>query len=286
MAQQPPPDDVSHPETPAQSGTDRDFIQSLERGLAVLLVFDEAHPRPTLREIADITGFSRPAVRRILITLERLGYVTVDHGHWRLTPRVLSIGQSFAASHGIVDIAAPHLLSLTEQTRESSSLAMLDGNDVVYVARVQARRIMAMHVEVGTRLPTHATSMGRVLLAWAREDVVERVLSQPLEKLTENTVVDPVGLRDVLHHVRTLGYAVVDSELEDGFLSAAVPVRGPRGQVDAALAYSTSRGRQTMTSVVQDVVPLLLRTASVIEAELAATTRRRAVTPRATEGFY
>src|ERR671929_1402296 len=161
---------------PAQG--DRDHVQSLERGIAVLLAFDEEHPEPTLAELAQITGFSRPAVRRFLITLERMGYVRGSGGRWSLTPRVLTIGQHYTASHALIELAQPHLLRLAEQTQESASLATLDGDDVVYVARVPVRRIMSINVSIGTRVPAHATSMGRALLAWAPPAVGEQVVAE------------------------------------------------------------------------------------------------------------
>lgn len=255
---------------PAESGeNERDYIQSIERGFAVLLAFDADLPSGTLAEVAARTGLSRPAVRRILLTLQRLGYLTSTGGRWSLTPRVLTIGQHFAATHGVVEIAQPHLLRLTEATHESASLAQLDGTDVVYVARVQVRRVMSISIDVGSRVPAHATSMGRVLLAWAPPSIVERVVEAGLHPLTAKTITDPVRLRDSLHEVRKRGYAVVESELEEGLLSAAVPVRDSDGTVVAALAYSTSVGRRTLAQVTGEVVPLMLEAADGISADLA-----------------
>jgi IclR family pca regulon transcriptional regulator len=253
------------------AGSDRDFIQSIERGFAVLLAFDADLPHPTLAEVAERTGYSRPAVRRILLTLQRLGYVVGARGRWTLTPRVLTIGQHYSASHGIVEIAQPHLLRVVERTGESASLAQLDGTDVVYVARVNARRVLSLNVDIGTRLPAHATSMGRVLVAHARASVVDRIIEEAgLPALTPRTITDPIVFRDALHDVRRKGYAVVDGELEEGFLSAAVPVRDGKGVVVAALAYSTSRGRRTPEQVEEDVVPVLLEVAEAIGTDLEA----------------
>jgi IclR family pca regulon transcriptional regulator len=195
--------------------------------------------------------------------------VTSNGGRWSLTPRVLTIGQHFAATHGVVEIAQPHLLRLTEATHESASLAQLDGTDVVYVARVQVRRVMSISIDVGSRVPAHATSMGRVLLAWAPPSIVERVIDAGLNPLTAKTITDPVRLRDSLHEVRQRGYAVVESELEEGLLSAAVPVRDSDDSVIAALAYSTSVGRRTRAQVTDEVVPLMLEAAKGISADLS-----------------
>jgi IclR family pca regulon transcriptional regulator len=248
---------------------DRDYVQSLERGIAVLLAFDEDHPEPTLAELAQITGFSRPAVRRFLITLERMGYVRGSGGRWSLTPRVLAIGQHYTASHALIELAQPHLLRLAEETHESASLATLDGDEVVYVARVPVRRIMSINVSVGTRVPAHATSMGRVLLAWAPTPVVDSVLNRrPLRPITPRTVTDPSALRAELARVRASGWSVVDEELEVGLLSASAPVRDRTGQVVAALASSTSAGRSSRGEMERNVVPLLVETAERITADL------------------
>ena len=251
------------------AGSDRDFVQSLERGFAVLLAFDEQRSNPTLAELASATGLSRPAVRRILLTLQRLGYVTGADGRWRLTPRVLSIGQHYSASHAMIELAQPHLLGLAELTHESASLAALDGADVVYVARVPVRRIMSINVSIGTRVPAHATSMGRALLAWAPEPTVERVIAESgLRRLTAHTVTDPAAFRAALREVRALGYALVAGELEEGLISVSAPVRDRTGRVVAALASSTSSGRSAPERVKADVVPLLLDTAAKISADL------------------
>ncbi|WP_236835578.1 IclR family transcriptional regulator C-terminal domain-containing protein [Blastococcus sp. KM273129] len=248
---------------------DRDHVQSLERGIAVLLAFDEEHPEPTLAELAQITGFSRPAVRRFLITLERMGYVRGSGGRWSLTPRVLAIGQHYTASHALIELAQPHLLRLAEETHESASLATLDGDEVVYVARVPVRRIMSINVSVGTRVPAHATSMGRVLLAWAPVPVVDSVLNRrPLRPITPRTVTDPSALRAELARVRADGWSIVDEELELGLLSASAPVRDRTGQVVAALASSTSAGRSSRGELERNVVPLLVETAERITADL------------------
>src|SRR4051795_1399003 len=178
--------------------SDRDHVQSLERGITLLLAFDAEHPEPTLAELASLTGFSRPAVRRFLLTLERMGYVCSNGSRWSLTPRVLGIGQHYTESHALIELAQPHLLALAEQTHESASLATLDGDEVVYVARVPVRRIMTINVSVGTRVPAHATSMGRVLLAWAPARQVEDVLGRrPLRGTTPHTVTDVAELRGI-----------------------------------------------------------------------------------------
>jgi IclR family pca regulon transcriptional regulator len=250
-------------------------VQSLDRGITVLLAFDAEHPEPSLAELAQLTGFSRPAVRRFLITLERMGYVRSNGaGRWSLTPRVLSIGQHYTETHALIELAQPHLLSLAERTSESASLATLDGDEVVYVARVPVRRIMSINVSVGTRVPAHATSMGRVLLAWAPPVVVDEVLTgRPLRAVTPNTLTDLDDVRAELSRVRAQGWSIVSEELEIGLLSASAPVRDRSGEVVAALASSTSVGRSDAETLRRDVVPLLVDAADRLSASLGAAER-------------
>lgn len=225
---------------------ERDFIQSIERGFAVLLAFDEHDPEPTLAELAAKTELSRPAVRRILLTLQRLGYVNANGSRWSLTPRVLSIGQHYSASHGLLEAAMPRLVELSELTTESASLGVLDGADVVYAARVPVRRIMSINVSVGTRVPAYATSMGRALLAWAPTETVDRVIAATrFDKLASATVATPDELLAELDRVREQGYALTAAELEEGLISLAAPVRDAAGTVVAVTACSTSSGRNT-----------------------------------------
>lgn len=250
----------------------RDHVQSLERGITLLLAFDAVHPEPTLAELAQLTGLSRPAVRRFLLTLERMGYVRNTGGRWSLTPRVLSIGKHYTSSHALLEVAQPYLLQLAEKTQESASLATLDGDEVVYVARVPVRRIMSINVSVGTRVPAHATSMGRVLLAWAPPDQVDEVLGgHPLAQITANTITDVASLQRVLRRVRQEGWSIVSEELEAGLLSASAPVRDRSGAVVAALASSTSIGRSSVEELQRDVVPLLVEVADRISFSLGAT---------------
>jgi IclR family pca regulon transcriptional regulator len=274
----------------AMTGTDseRDYIQSIERGFAVLLAFDAERPHPSLAELAATTGLSRPAVRRILLTLQRLGYVQAEGPRWHLTPRVLSIGQHYSGSHAMIEVAQPHLLALAEQTKESASLAALDGTEVVYVARVPVRRIMSINVSIGTRVPAHATSMGRALLAWAPQASVDDVVAAGLPPITPHTITDPDRFRAALRTVREQGWAIVAHELEEGLLSASAPVRDRSGAVVAALASSTSSGRSDPGRLEREVVPLLVETADRISADLGhrASARPRSVVLEGRDGFF
>ncbi|MFD6673233.1 IclR family transcriptional regulator C-terminal domain-containing protein [Rhodococcus zopfii] len=230
-------------------GTDRDFIQSIERGFAVLDAFGAVGPTPTSAELAGATALSRPAVRRILLTLRKLGYVTDTGPRWSLTPRVLSIGRHYSAANTLVEAAMPHLVELSERTTESASLGVLDGTEVVYAARVPVRRIMSINVAVGTRVPAYATSMGRALLAWARPEVVDRVVADTVfEQLASSTITGEEDLRAELARVRARGFALAAAELEDELISLAAPVREAAGTVVGVVACSTSAGRHTPDS--------------------------------------
>jgi IclR family pca regulon transcriptional regulator len=247
-----------------------EFVQSLERGLAVIRAFDAEHPELTLSDVARATGLTRAAARRFLLTLLELGYVRTDGRAFSLRPRVLELGYSYVSSIGLPEVAQPHMEALVAQVHESCSLSVLDGRDIVYVARVPTHRIMAVVITVGTRFPAYATSMGRVLLAGLAPDALDEYLSgAQLVALTPKTIADETQLRRALKRVAGAGYAMVDQELEVGLRSIAVPVR-VKGQVAAALNVSMHVGQRTADSARREILPLLRDTARVIEDDLAA----------------
>lgn len=247
----------------------QNHIQGLERGLAVLEAFDADRPNPSAPELAAVTQLPRPVVRRVLLTLQRLGYVASSNGRWTLTPRVLSIGQHYTATHALTELAQPHLLALAERTGESATLASLDGSEVVYIARVPVRRVLSVTVAPGTRAPAHATSLGRVLLAWEPAELMERVITESgLPRLTPHTVTEPAEFREILTTVREQGWSMVVSEREEGLISLSAPVRDHNDRVIAGVASSTSTGRATPEGLREDVVPVLVDTAQRISAEL------------------
>jgi IclR family pca regulon transcriptional regulator len=244
-------------------------VRSLERGLAVIRAFDADHPRLTLSQVADLCGLPRAAARRSLLTLADLGYVRTDGRHFALTARVLELGYAYLAGLTLPQLAEPHLRQLVEHTGESSSLCVLDGDDVVYVARVPTRRIMAATITVGTRFPAHVTSVGRVLLADLPDDEIgTRLARADLRPLTSRTLVSPARLRAELGRVRRQGYAVVDQELEEGLRSVAAPVRGRDGDVVAAVNIPVPAGRTSLEAVRRELLPRLRDTAAAIEADL------------------
>jgi IclR family transcriptional regulator, pca regulon regulatory protein len=248
-----------------------EFVQSLDRGLAVIRAFGPDRDRLTLSEVARETGLTRAAARRFLLTLVSLGYVRTDGKEFSLGPRVLELGYSYLSSMGLPEVATPHVEALVAEVRESSSISVLDGEDVVDIVRVPAKRIMTVSVPVGTRFRAHASSKGRVLLAHLSAQELDVFLAEAgLEQLTDRTVTDPNQLRVLLEEVRTKGYALVDQEVEEGVRSVAVPLRDARGTVIAAINVSSYASRVSTGAVKQEVLPRLLATASQIEADLRA----------------
>jgi IclR family pca regulon transcriptional regulator len=248
-----------------------DFVQSLERGLAVIRAFDAEHPDLSLSDVARATGLPRAAARRFLLTLVELGYVRTDGKLFTLRPRILELGFAYLSSIALPDVAQPHLEHLTATVHESCSLSVLDNGEIIYVARVPTRRIMTVAINVGTRFPAYATSMGRVLLAALPAADLEHYLrNTELHHLTPKTISDPAKLRTALTKIRTAGYALVDQELEVGLRSIAVPIHDNTGTTIAALNVSMHVGRGSADAARRELLPHLQDTAHAIEADLAA----------------
>ncbi|WP_296395356.1 IclR family transcriptional regulator C-terminal domain-containing protein [Williamsia sp.] len=252
--------------TPRASG---DHVQSLARGLSVIRAFDATHPRRTLSEVATATDLTRATARRFLLTLEHLGYVAGDGSRFWLTPRVLDLGYSYLSSLSLPEVAGPHLEHLSAAVGESSSVSVLDGHDIVYVARVPVSRIMTVSITIGTRFPANATSMGRVLLAGLGADALDEQLTQRPQALTPRTLDDPDALRAELNRVRNQGHSLVDQELEDGLRSIAAPIHDRTGTVTAAVNLSTHATRHTPEQMRRDLLPALLGAADAISTDLA-----------------
>jgi IclR family transcriptional regulator, pca regulon regulatory protein len=253
------------------SGT---FVQSLERGLAVIRALSGPEPQ-TLSEVARTTALSRAAARRFLLTLEALGYVHASNGRFALTPQVLNLGYAYLSGLQLPQVAEPHLQKLVERVHESSSVSVLDGDDVIYVARVPTRRIMTVAISVGTRFPAYATSMGRVLLAGLEPAALDAALTRThFEPLTPRTVTSAADLRAVLDGVRARGYALVDQELEAGLRSIAVPLHDRSGTVVAAMNLSVHASRATAADMRRDLLPPLRETAAAVERDLAMSSPR------------
>lgn len=218
-------------------------MQSLARGITVLRAFDADHASMSLSEVAQKTGLTRATARRFLHTLVDLGYVHTDGKEFRLSPTVLGIGYSYLSSLSLPDLAYPHLRELSGRVGESTSMSVLEGDDIIYVARVHARRIMNVAISVGTSFPAHATSMGRVMLAGLDEQRLEQYLSrQEPEEFTEFTVTDIDALRSRILRAQKRGWEIVDQELELGLRSVAAPVLDAKDRPIAAVNVSMRVG--------------------------------------------
>jgi IclR family pca regulon transcriptional regulator len=248
-----------------------EFVQSLERGLAVIRAFDRDHPELTLTEVATATGVTRATARRFLLTLAGLGYVRTDGRLFSLSPRVLELGYAYLSSLSLPEVAEPHLEALVQEVNESSSVSVLDRGDVVYVARVPTSRIMTVAISVGTRFPAYATSMGRVLLAGlSDEDLDVYLAAVSLQRLTGRTVATPSALRTEVLRVRTQGWSLVDQELEEGLRAVAAPIRDRLGRVVGAVNVSAHASRTSLEAMRRDLIPPLVATAARISADLPA----------------
>jgi IclR family pca regulon transcriptional regulator len=253
------------------------YVQSLARGLAVIRAFDEDHPEMTLSEVARATDFSRASARRFLHTLVQLGYVGTDGRVFALTPRVLELGFSYLSSASLPEIAEPHLERLVQRVHESASVSVLDGTEIVYVARVPVSRIMTVSITIGTRFPAFATSMGRVLLAHLPPEQLDQYLeTAELSALSPRTTTSAEALREELARVREQGWALVDQELEAGLRSVAAPISDRTG-VLAAVNVSSHASRTSCSQIQDRLLPPLLETARQIETDLRVAPRHRTV---------
>jgi IclR family transcriptional regulator, pca regulon regulatory protein len=254
----------------AGRGTGPDFVEALARGLDVLACFDDRHPRMSLTEIADRAKLHRPTARRLLLTLAELGFVRQEEGQFSLTPKVLTLGMAYVGSLGLWEVAQPHLEALVAQTGESSSMAQLDGSDIVYVARVSVPKIITLRVVIGTRFPALPTSQGKVLLAALDPDALTATLAEPSRSgLPPVAAPDRKAIDDELRTVRARGWALADEELAPGIRSVAVPVRDGCGEVRAAMNVTVHAAETSVATLVDEHLPRLIRAASEISADWA-----------------
>src|SRR5579885_2285316 len=251
-----------------RGATGPDFIEALARGLSVIRAFGPQRSTMTLSEVAAATGLARPTARRMLLTLEELGYVRVSQAGFALNPRVLELGMAYIGSLNIWDIARPHMEQLVAHTNESSSIAQLDGSDVVYVARVAVPKIITIAVTIGTRFPALQTSLGKVLLAELPPDELERVLAVP-----SRSGIAPLWRPEAeernraLCEVHTRGWALSDEHLAFGIRSIAVPLRDSTNRVVAALNVSVHVAETSIETLIEKYLPLLLQTAAAISSD-------------------
>jgi IclR family pca regulon transcriptional regulator len=244
----------------------RDFVQSLARGLSVLRAFDAEHTRLGLTDIANRTSMSRAAARRLVMTLEHLGYVRSNGREYVLSPSVLELGFGYLGSLNLTDLAQPLLEDLARAVNQSSSMAVLDGQSIVYVLRVPGRRIMSVTLGVGARLPAFSASMGRVLLSGLDEAALDAWLRDcHPTRLTAHTVTDTQRLRRIVEEVRHQGYAYVEQELELGLCSMAVPVHNADGRIATAINVSFPYHPDAAREADRTILPQLKLTAAAIE---------------------
>ncbi|MCG6656614.1 helix-turn-helix domain-containing protein [Halomonas campisalis] len=249
----------------------REFVTALASGLEVILAFDEAHPRMTLSEVAARTGMNRAKARRFLLTLHALGYVRKQGRSFELAPRVLQLGYAFLSANNYRSVIQQVLEEITAECGESSSLGVLDGKEVIYVARSSApHRLMAITLSIGTRLPAAYTSMGRVLLAQLSDAQLEGFLEEVvLEAHTEHSVTTRSELRQRILAARQQGYAVVDQELDSGLRSLAAPAFDANGKLLGAINISTNAARVDLDTLMKEYLPLLQEKARLIRTSVS-----------------
>jgi len=246
------------------------YVQSFARGLAVIRSFSAQSPRQTLSEVAGRAQLTRAGARRILLTLQTLGYVQSDGKLFRLTPRILDLGFAYLSSLPLWNLAEPVMEELVGQIKESCSAAVLDGTDIVYVLRVPTHKIMSISLGVGSRLPAYCTSMGRMLLSALTPEAMMKVLQTSERTVrTRYTVTDVDELAVKIAQVRQQGWALVDQELEEGLVSMAAPVTDRAGQTIAAINISGQANRTSAKVMQETMLPLLLAAAQSISTRLA-----------------
>lgn len=223
-----------------------------------------------LTTIASRSDLARPTARRVLLTLEELGYVRTSATGYSLTVRVLDLGLTYVQSHSLWELVRPHLGALSQATSESCSLAQLDGSDIVYVARVAVPKIVGLSVEIGTRFPAYATSLGKVLLAWLDRDARDEILDQPSRGVVK-AYWQPSReeIHEDLDAVASLGFALTDQQLAPGVRSVAVPLRGPDGTILASINVNASATETSLEHLEVTHLPLLLQAREAIEEDLA-----------------
>ncbi|SFC03448.1 transcriptional regulator, IclR family [Polaromonas sp. OV174] len=247
------------------------YVQSFARGLEVIRSFSASAPRQTLTEVAGRSGLSRAGARRILLTLESLGYVRNESKLFSLTPRILDLGFAYLSSMPIWNLAEPVMEALVEQIKESCSAAVLDGTDIVYVLRVPTHKIMSISLSVGSRLPAYCTALGRMLLsALPPDELLQLLENSDRVQRTRHTVTDVKELAAKIAQVRKQGWALINQELEEGLVSIAAPITDRSGKTVAALNISGQANRSSAKLMQESMLPQLLAAAQTISRLLSA----------------
>jgi IclR family pca regulon transcriptional regulator len=247
----------------------REAMGGLSKGLAVIRSFSSDHAALTLSDIARSAGIPAATARRCLLTLEELGYVTRNGRNFLLRPKVLELGAAYLESMNIEHVTRTHLEELARNTSDSAALCVLDGVEIVYVARASVRTLVRLEAHVGSRFPAYATSTGRVLLAGVSAERLQRYFQTArLEALTERTVTDPARLAQLIDSVRRSGYSAVEDELAYGVIAVAVPVFDQQGRVVAALNTSSHSRRISKAKLVRERLKMLQQVSQQISADL------------------
>ncbi|TDY54020.1 IclR family transcriptional regulator [Paraburkholderia rhizosphaerae] len=257
--------DADIPDKPGDS-----YVQSFARGLAVIRAFNAERPAQTLTDVAAATGLTRAGARRILLTLQTLGYVEADGRLFRLTPRILDLGFAYLTSMPFWNVAEPVMEALSAQVHESCSAAVLDRTEIVYVLRVPTHKIMTINLSIGSRLPAWCTSMGRVLLSALDDATLDATLdASTLQPHTPRTVTDRNELKQVIAQVRRQGWAIVDQELEEGLISISAPIRNRQGRVIAAMNISGNAQRNSAKQMMKTFLEPLQQAAQNVSDMVA-----------------
>jgi IclR family pca regulon transcriptional regulator len=255
--------------TSLPEGDDREYVQSLERGIRVLQAFDAKYPRLTLSEVAATADLNRATARRLLLTLVRLQLVNTNGKLFWLQPRILDLGFRYLSSLPWWHVAQPVIESLSKEIQEPVSISVFDGNDVTYVARAVINRIVSTNINIGSRFPAFCTAAGRAMLAYLPDNELDKFLSEiEMKKFTERTITDPVKLRELIVAARRKGYATSDQELELSLFGIAVPIIDSSGRAAAAVTVSVHALRQSPAQILKRVLPLLVETAQKITQHL------------------
>jgi IclR family transcriptional regulator, pca regulon regulatory protein len=246
------------------------YVQSFARGLAVIRTFNAQRPEQTLTDVAAAAGLTRAGARRILLTLQTLGYVEADGRLFRLTPKILDLGFAYLTSMPFWNLAEPIMEDLSSRVHESCSAAVLDRTEIVYVLRVPTHKIMTINLSIGSRLPAYCTSMGRVLLSALSDDELDATLdATQIIAYTPRTIVDKDELKKVIAQVRAQGWAIVDQELEAGLISMSAPIRNRQGRVIAALNISGNLQRNSAKQMVKAFLEPLQQASQTVSALVA-----------------
>ncbi|WP_064696984.1 IclR family transcriptional regulator [Rhizobium aegyptiacum] len=242
-----------------------DFVSGFARGLKVIEAFGETRQRLSIAEASKLTGLDRATVRRSLLTLAELGYADYDGKFFTLTPKILRLGHAYLEATPLPALLQPHLDHLSEQAGQSASASVLDGTEIVYIARAAQRRVMSINLTPGSRLPAYCASMGRVLLAALSETEARAILARSeLKRNTPNTKTDPDELIEEFRRVRAEGYAIIDQELEIGLCSIAVPVESDRGETIAAINIGAPAALVPAAEMKERYLPLLKETQAAL----------------------